>query len=57
MLGNNQGHNGKSIRKVWERLGLKKGQPLLFSDLEVKKNPQANKLWAVPIPYKKLIQE
>jgi hypothetical protein len=56
MLGNNQGHNGKSIRKVWERLGLEKGKPLLFRDIEIKNNPETNKLEAAPILYKKLIQ-
>jgi predicted NAD-dependent protein-ADP-ribosyltransferase YbiA (DUF1768 family) len=57
LLDFNDGHfNEKSIRNVWKRLGLKKAQPLLFRDIEVKKNPQTNKLWAVPIPYKKLIQ-
>ena len=56
LLGNNQGHNGKSIRKVWERLGLEKAQQLLFRDVEIKKNPLPNQPGAVPIYFKKLIQ-
>ena len=57
LLGFNDGHfNDKSIRKVCEKLGLKKARQLLFRDIEVKKNLLTNKLWAVPIPFKKLIQ-
>jgi hypothetical protein len=57
LLGNNQGHNGKSIRKVWERgLGLKKARQLLFHDVEFKKNPPPDQPGAVPIYFKKLIR-
>jgi len=47
LLGNNQGHNGKSIRKVWERLGLKKSTKLLFRDVEIHPGKPA-----MPVPYK-----
>jgi hypothetical protein len=39
------GHNAKSIRKVWSRLGLKKSRTLLFKDVEM-----TNGL-ILPVPY------
>jgi len=46
----------KTIRKVWERLGLEKARTLLFRDMKVKRNPQTNQWCPVPVPYKKVIQ-
>jgi hypothetical protein len=56
LLGNNQGHNGKSIRKVCEKLGLKKAQQLLYRDIVVNERPRPNQPGAVPIYFKKLIK-
>jgi hypothetical protein len=42
--------NQKSIRKKWERLGLKKASTLLFKDVEIRDG----KLF--PVPFKKLRQ-
>jgi hypothetical protein len=48
LLDHAQGHySDKSVRKIWERLGLKKSTKLLFRDVEILPGKPA-----MPIPYK-----
>jgi hypothetical protein len=51
ILNYQKGHfNEKSVRKIWERLGLKKSRRLLFRDVEFRRGE------AFPVIFKKLIQ-
>jgi len=45
-----------TIRKIWERLGLRKSKHLLIRDVIIKKNPRPNEPGAIPVYFKKFVQ-